>query len=104
ARKRYGVTTSSVVGLQSTNASEQDASALDSDADDRRPTTDDAVAVDAVPPSIRERIDYELEVITKLGYSGYFLITADFIQWARDRGIPVGPGRGSAAGSIVAYC
>jgi DNA polymerase III subunit alpha len=54
--------------------------------------------------TVRERIEYELEVITNLGYSGYFLITADFIQWARDRGIPVGPGRGSAAGSIVAFC
>jgi DNA polymerase III subunit alpha len=53
---------------------------------------------------IVERIDYELGVITKLGYSGYFLITADFIKWARDHGIPVGPGRGSAAGSIVAFC
>ena len=61
-------------------------------------------AAAALPAPIRERIEYELDVITKLGYSGYFLITADFIQWARDRGIPVGPGRGSAAGSIVAYC
>ncbi len=57
-----------------------------------------------IPPAVRDRIAYELEVITNLGYSGYFLITADFIQWARDRDIPVGPGRGSAAGSIVAYC
>jgi DNA polymerase III subunit alpha len=58
----------------------------------------------AVPGSIRARIEYELGVITDLGYSGYFLITADFIRWARENGIPVGPGRGSAAGSIVAYC
>jgi DNA polymerase III subunit alpha len=58
----------------------------------------------AVPDSIRARIEYELGVITDLGYSGYFLITADFIRWARNQGIPVGPGRGSAAGSIVAYC
>jgi DNA polymerase-3 subunit alpha len=42
-------------------------------------------------------------VITKAGYAGYFLIVQDFIQAARDRGIPVGPGRGSAAGSLVAY-
>ena len=47
--------------------------------------------------------DYELDVITKTGYAGYFLIVADFIKAARDRGIPVGPGRGSAAGSLVAY-
>ena len=52
---------------------------------------------------VQERLDYELGVITKTGYAGYFLITADFIQAARDRGIPVGPGRGSAAGSLVAY-
>jgi DNA polymerase-3 subunit alpha len=53
-----------------------------------------------------ERIEYELSVICnpKMDYSGYFLITADFIDWARRQGIPVGPGRGSAAGSIVAYC
>jgi DNA polymerase III subunit alpha len=57
-----------------------------------------------LPQHIVERVEYELGVITKLGYSGYFLITADFIRWAREHGIPVGPGRGSAAGSIVAYC
>lgn len=56
-----------------------------------------------LPPHVQERLDYELGVITKTGYSGYFLITADFIKAARDRGIPVGPGRGSAAGSLVAY-
>src|SRR5687768_16682058 len=56
-----------------------------------------------LPPHIRERLDYELGVITKTGYAGYFLIVADFIKAARDRGIPVGPGRGSAAGSLVAY-
>ncbi|HET8770323.1 MAG TPA: DNA polymerase III subunit alpha [Gemmatimonadaceae bacterium] len=52
---------------------------------------------------VQERLRYELDVITRTGYAGYFLITADFIQAARDRGIPVGPGRGSAAGSLVAY-
>lgn len=52
---------------------------------------------------VRERLEYELDVITKTGYAGYFLITADFIKAARDRGIPVGPGRGSAAGSLVSY-
>jgi DNA polymerase-3 subunit alpha len=58
---------------------------------------------DPLPANVQERLDYELGVITKTGYSGYFLITADFIKAARDRGIPVGPGRGSAAGSLVAY-
>ncbi|MDQ2766836.1 MAG: DNA polymerase III subunit alpha [Gemmatimonadota bacterium] len=58
---------------------------------------------DPLPANVRERLDYELGVITKTGYAGYFLITYDFIKAARDRGIPVGPGRGSAAGSLVAY-
>jgi len=58
---------------------------------------------DPLPAPVRERLDYELGVITKVGYAGYFLIVADFIQWARDHGIPVGPGRGSAAGSLVSY-
>lgn len=52
---------------------------------------------------VRQRLEYELDVITRTGYAGYFLIVADFIKAARDRGIPVGPGRGSAAGSLVAY-
>ncbi|MFL5575714.1 MAG: DNA polymerase III subunit alpha [Gemmatimonadaceae bacterium] len=58
---------------------------------------------DPLPPEVQQRLDYELSVITKTGYAGYFLIVADFIKAARDRGIPVGPGRGSAAGSLVAY-
>ena len=58
---------------------------------------------DPLPDTMRERLDYELEVILKTGYAGYFLITWDFIRWARESGIPVGPGRGSAAGSLVSY-
>jgi DNA polymerase III subunit alpha len=58
---------------------------------------------DPLPPAVQTRLDFELGVITKVGYAGYFLIVADFIRWARERGIPVGPGRGSSAGSIVAY-
>ncbi len=58
---------------------------------------------DPLPDAARERLEYELGVITKTGYAGYFLIVADFIKAARDQGIPVGPGRGSAAGSLVAY-
>ena len=58
---------------------------------------------DPLPPEVRERLDYELDVIVKTGYAGYFLITWDFIRWARENGIPVGPGRGSAAGSLVSY-
>jgi DNA polymerase III subunit alpha len=51
----------------------------------------------------RERLDFELGVIERMKYPGYFLIVADFIQWAKSRRIPVGPGRGSGAGSLVAY-
>ena len=51
----------------------------------------------------QERLEVELDVIIEMGFSGYFLIVADFIQWAKDNAIPVGPGRGSGAGSLVAY-
>jgi DNA polymerase-3 subunit alpha len=51
-----------------------------------------------------QRLDYEIAMIRRMKYPGYFLIVWDFIRYARDRGIPVGPGRGSAAGSLVAYC
>ncbi|HEY7479268.1 MAG TPA: DNA polymerase III subunit alpha [Gemmatimonadales bacterium] len=56
-----------------------------------------------LPAQVAERLGYELGVIERAGYAGYFLIVQDFIAAARERGIPVGPGRGSAAGSIVAY-
>ena len=51
----------------------------------------------------RERLEFELNMIVKTGFAGYFLIVADFIQWAKRQGIPVGPGRGSGAGSVVAW-
>ena len=54
-------------------------------------------------PTYRDRLTYELSVIEKMGFSGYFLIVADFIQWAKLHGIPVGPGRGSGAGSVAAW-
>ncbi len=50
------------------------------------------------------RLDYEIAMIKRMGYTGYFMIVWDFIRYAREQGIPVGPGRGSAAGSLVAYC
>ena len=50
-----------------------------------------------------DRLNYELDVINEMGFAGYFLIVADFIKWAKRQGIPVGPGRGSGAGSVVAY-
>ena len=52
----------------------------------------------------RERLEYELGVIIRMDFPGYFLIVSDFIRWAKNNGIPVGPGRGSGAGSLVAYC
>ncbi|MDR1762852.1 MAG: DNA polymerase III subunit alpha [Dysgonamonadaceae bacterium] len=55
-------------------------------------------------PDIQERIDYELDVMKTMGFPGYFLIVQDFISAAREMGVSVGPGRGSAAGSVVAYC
>ncbi|HBD98144.1 MAG TPA: DNA polymerase III subunit alpha, partial [Gemmatimonadetes bacterium] len=58
---------------------------------------------DPLPSEAQERFDYEMGVIKGTGYAGYFLITQDFISWAREQDIPVGPGRGSAAGSLVAY-
>lgn len=58
----------------------------------------------AITDELRERIDFELTTIANTGYPGYFLIVQDFCQAARDMGVSVGPGRGSAAGSVVAYC
>ncbi|MBL9051281.1 MAG: DNA polymerase III subunit alpha [Tabrizicola sp.] len=57
----------------------------------------------ATPEEYQERLDFELGIIEKMGFPGYFLIVADFIKWAKDHNIPVGPGRGSGAGSLVAY-
>ncbi len=54
--------------------------------------------------ALRERLEYEIDVITKMGFASYFLIVWDFIKYARDNDIPVGPGRGSAVGSLVSYC
>ncbi|HZD18456.1 MAG TPA: DNA polymerase III subunit alpha, partial [Actinomycetota bacterium] len=57
-----------------------------------------------IGPELRERLDHELGIIDQMGFSGYFLIVWDLIRFARERGIRVGPGRGSAAGSVVSYC
>ena len=61
------------------------------------------LSVEEMQKTLDERLDYEIGTINELGFASYFLITADFIQWGRDNDIPVGPGRGSAAGSLVAY-
>ncbi len=58
---------------------------------------------DGVPDDYARRLEFELDVIVQMGFPGYFLIVADFIQWAKAAGIPVGPGRGSGAGSVVAW-
>ncbi|MEA2775442.1 MAG: polymerase subunit alpha, partial [Acetobacteraceae bacterium] len=64
----------------------------------------DAAAADAATrETYRARLEYELSVIANMGFSGYFLIVADFIQWSKAQGIPVGPGRGSGAGSVAAW-
>ncbi|MDH5207027.1 MAG: DNA polymerase III subunit alpha [Burkholderiaceae bacterium] len=63
----------------------------------------DAKERDGKRPEYAVRLDLELQTIAKMGFSGYFLIVADFINWAKAHGIPVGPGRGSGAGSLVAY-
>ena len=57
----------------------------------------------AMEQEYKQRLQIELDVIIKMGFPGYFLIVADFIRWSKEQGIPVGPGRGSGAGSIVAY-
>ncbi|MFH1850942.1 MAG: DNA polymerase III subunit alpha [Candidatus Neomarinimicrobiota bacterium] len=56
-----------------------------------------------VTPELQQRLDFELATIKQMGFAGYFLITADFVKYSRDNSIPVGPGRGSAAGSLVSY-
>jgi DNA polymerase III subunit alpha len=58
---------------------------------------------DPLPAAVEQRLTYELDVIQRTGYAGYFLIVADLVSAARERGIPTGPGRGSAAGSLIAY-
>ncbi len=63
----------------------------------------DPAARDSARPRYAERLEYELSIIAKMGFEGYFLIVADFINWAKTHGCPVGPGRGSGAGSLVAY-
>ena len=58
---------------------------------------------EGIPDRVRKQADFEVGVITQMGFPGYFLVVADFINWAKDNGIRVGPGRGSGAGSIAAY-
>src|SRR4029079_9517960 len=58
---------------------------------------------DGIPDDVRKQAEFETEVITKMGFPGYFLVVADFINWAKNNGIRVGPGRGSGAGSMAAY-
>ncbi len=57
-----------------------------------------------VEAEVKERLEYELKIIRQMGYSGYFLVVRDFVEYARQNNIPVGPGRGSVGGSLIAYC
>ena len=69
------------------------------------PLKDFSINLGPLPDKVyKERLKEELEIIKKIGYSSYFLIVWDFISYAKRKGIPVGPGRGSAAGSLVSYC
>jgi len=70
---------------------------------DTRVAASPALAGSAAVAAYEARLDLELGVICAMGFAGYFLIVADFIRWAREHGVPVGPGRGSGAGSLVAY-
>jgi DNA polymerase III subunit alpha len=63
----------------------------------------DVAARDAARPKYLDRLEFEVKTIVHMGFPGYFLIVADFIGWAKNNGVPVGPGRGSGAGSLVAY-
>ena len=57
-----------------------------------------------IKETYKDRLNHEIKIITEMNYSGYFLIVSDYIKWAKDNNIPVGPGRGSGAGSLVAWC
>jgi DNA polymerase III subunit alpha len=94
-----------VRGLAARLAAAPMAGAAPANIDEARPAGDEArVAADEARVAAYEaRLDLELGVVCSMGFAGYFLIVADFIRWARDNGVPVGPGRGSGAGSLVAY-
>lgn len=62
-----------------------------------------ALKYPAASQELKQRLDYELDIIKRMGFAAYFLIVQDLINWSRENGIPVGPGRGSAAGSLVSY-
>ena len=69
-----------------------------------KPLCADEKEIEAKWKEYNDRLTYEIGIITDMGFPGYFLITSDFIRWAKDNDIPVGPGRGSGAGSLVAWC
>ena len=86
--------------VKSTSASVDDLRNDDTVSDDPISVADSAVG----NADVLERLNYELDIISNMGFTDYFLIVADFIAFAKKNGIPVGPGRGSAAGSVVSYC
>ena len=70
---------------------------------DKDKGADQNVVIAKIIPSRGAWLEFEIDIILKMGFPGYFLIVADFIGWAKSNGVPVGPGRGSGAGSLVAY-
>ena len=63
-----------------------------------------ASSYDEISQEYRDRLEYEIDMMIQMGFPTYFLVVWDYIRFARENNIPVGPGRGSAAGSLVAYC
>src|SRR3981189_3596192 len=92
-------------GANAADAVNDEAEELRRQAEDglRNPLRGHGLAQGETEENYRARLAFELDVITRMNYAGYFLIVADFIKWAKAEGIPVGPGRGSGAGSLVAY-
>ncbi len=98
-KRRYSIPSGSATANESADAAQE---ATPEATPEAVPETT-AITPFEPPADVKERTEFELDVITRMGYSGYFLIVQDFIQAARDQGVRVGPGRGSAAGSLVAY-
>ncbi len=88
---------SSEVETQASGDANRFSTSLETNGEGVKPATDDWTT------PYRQRLEFELDVIIEMGFPGYFLIVADFIQWAKEHDIPVGPGRGSGAGSVVAW-
>ncbi len=102
---RPGIRKPILPGFSSAGKGTDEAAELRQRADDglRRRIAAHGLAPGRTEQEYLDRLTFELKVIEGMNYPGYFLIVSDFISWAKDQGIPVGPGRGSGAGSLVAY-